>query len=346
MMCLQAAILGASFLLQTPPDGSEGVPAEFQAWFHAAERGDLVIPAAVNRRARQFRYVFVGGFANERMPGYFSQCSRELRARGVPKSAIHFIFPSSHRTSEENAEEVRDQFFEIAREGEEKLVVIAHSRGACDTLAFALQNGSFIRDRVQALFLVQGAFGGTGVADYVMGEGSLMDHRMPPRLRLLAYLLGKFENFRLHRGKHEGLLGLTRDESGRFWGRMLADHAEAIPLVGPKTFYIASQVEPARLRLFHRALATYLRTYYGPNDGVVALRDQSLPGLGTVLAVLDAGHSDLTHASRAPRRLRRALIQSIVMEVGGAEAEPPTDASRPKVRTRRRGLLTGRRDPR
>ena len=117
--------------------------------------------------------------------------------------------------------------------------------------------------------------------------------------------------------------------------------------MGPKTFYVTSRVPPSRLRFFHRAIATYLQTYYGPNDGMVAVRDQSLPGLGTCLGVLDAGHTDLTHrfpATRAPRRYRRALVQAILMAVaattdsgndGSARSVPPGEDRPPAPGQRR-----------
>jgi len=321
----RAIALGTVLLLQTRAVAADLTPAQFQGWFHAAARGKLHIPGAVERRARQFRYVFVGGFASERMPGYFSQSAKELRAHGVPPGSIHFIFPSSHETFDGNSDGVRSQFLEVASRGPERLVVIAHSRGACDALAFALRDGSFARDRVEALFLVQGAFGGSGAADYLMGEGLAMDRRMPARLRAFAFLLGRFEAFLMHKGRHGGLAGLTRAESERFWRQIRDEHADAIPVVGPKTFYVMSRVDPSRLRLFRRAIGCYLQTYYGPNDGMVVLGDQSLPGLGTCLAVLDAGHTDLTHrfpATRAPHRQRRALVQCVLMAVGRSGEEP------------------------
>ncbi len=115
------------------------------------------------------------------------QNAQELRARGVPRDAIHFIYPSSHKSIEENAEAVRASIRGDRRDRSESLVVVAHSRGACDTLAFALENPQFVRTRVRGLFLVQGPFGGTGVADYVAGEGSTsLDPQIPfatePRL--------------------------------------------------------------------------------------------------------------------------------------------------------------------
>ena len=52
-------------------------------------RGSLTIPDEAIEEARRYRYVFVGGFHNERLPGYFAQNARELRAKGVPKEAVH-----------------------------------------------------------------------------------------------------------------------------------------------------------------------------------------------------------------------------------------------------------------
>ena len=179
-------------------------PTEFSAWLNAARGGELAIPDKVSRKARHYRYVFVRGFHNEQMPGYFALNVKELRDHDVPRRAVHFISPSSHETPAANAELVRSRFLEIARQGPEKLVVIAHSRGACDSLAFALENPEFVADHIQAMFLIQGPFGGTGVADYLMGEGPRLDFQMPWRQRLVAYLVGRFEVYRLDRGKHRG----------------------------------------------------------------------------------------------------------------------------------------------
>jgi len=314
-------------VLQAPPNPAEtysGVsPAQFRTWFDAARDGKLEIPAKVSRTARRYRYVFVSGFHNEQMPGYFAQNAKELRAKSVPKRSVHFISPSSHKTVAGNAKAVRSEFLEIARQGPEKLVVIAHSRGACDSLAFALQNPEFVADHIQALFLVQGPFGGTGVADYVVGEGPALDREMPWRHRLIAYSLGRLEAYQLNRGKHGGLPSLTRQASKEFWERALEEHEAAIPVVAPRTFYVTTKTKPSRLRLFLQATASYLGTYFGPNDGIVALEDQALPELGTVLAVLDAGHMDLTHrsaSSRPKRRLQTALIDAIIMTVGESES--------------------------
>jgi pimeloyl-ACP methyl ester carboxylesterase len=321
-----AALLGIGMWLGLAASVPSVGPAEFQGWFAAAARGKLNLPADVRHTALSFRYVFVGGLGNEHLAGYFAQNAAELRALGVPRQAIHVIRPSSRRTVDENLESVREQFRAIAAKGPEPLVVVAHSRGACDALAFALRNPRFVRDRVRAIFLVQGPFGGTGLADYVCGEGEPVDGRMPPVHRFLAHQIGKrVDDVVAKRGWHDAVEDLRRDESKEYWACSLRDHAAAVPVVGPRVFYIESQAHGGKLVWFHRTTGSYLRTYYGPNDGLVALADQHLPGLGTSLGPIDAGHTDLTsgfpHAA-AGRRYRKALIQCVLMTVGQPTGGP------------------------
>ena len=343
-------------LAMTGPEGTDPVivPAEFRDYFDAARNGKLEIPDDAADEARGYRYVFVGGFHNERLPGYFTQNAKELRAIGVPKQAIHYIYPSSHETVAGNAKTVRRRFEDIAELGPEKLVVIAHSRGSCDTLAFALQNPEFVAEHVHSLFLIQGPFGGTGLADYVVGDGPPIDRKMPLGNRVIAHTLAKAEGFLLNHGKHGGLPELARRASDEFWKDLLEESSAAIPIVGPKVFYITSQIPPSGHRLFQRAIASYVETNFGENDGIVALSDQSLPGLGTVLAVLDAGHTDLTNrfpSGKAAQRMRKAVVDAIVMAVGKSDAsdsdehlaKAKKDSSLERTARKPRSVNTGRR---
>ena len=311
---LKAAILIGG--LHPPPDISS---MSFQGWFEAANQGRLEIPEAVADEARRSRFVFVLGLLNERMPGYFGQAEKELRSLGVPEESIHRIAPSSDATFSENLEGIREAFLEIAARGPEPIIVVGHSRGACDALAFALLEPGFVSERVSALFLIQGPFGGSGAADYLVGSGRPIDEKMPAPARAIARLLRNVETNRLERGVHGGIVDLTRDSSRSFWEELLDEQARAIPIVGPRTFYIESSVSPRKHPPLRRPVARYLETYYGPNDGLVAAGDQFLPELGTRLGMLDVSHTDLTHrfpAARPRPRLRGALARSIVMAVG------------------------------
>lgn len=310
-------------------------PDDFKEWFESAAQKDLTIPAEVSRNASEFRYVFITGLRLGKMPGYFQQNAKELRAQGVPGDAIHIIQPSSARTIEQNSEFVRDELRTVAEKGPEKLVVIAHSRGACDALAFALRNPKFVKRHVEVMFLIQGPFGGTGLADYVTGDGEPIDGQMPFGYRVLGRTLGRLEARLLSADRHEAIATLSHEASVEFWGKLLKRNRAAVPVVAPRTFYITSKARPSKHPLPLRATAWYLGTYYGPNDGVVALEDQSLPGLGTVLAVLDAGHTDLTRrfpAARPKGQLRKAVIDAIVMAVGSPKQPSETKRDDAAVR--------------
>src|SRR5579864_4855257 len=246
MWGIPAALLGASILFGGTPQATIA-PADFQRWFDESASGLLRIPDEVEQRAQRFRYVFVGGFQNEFKPGYFAQNIKELKALGVSRKAIHEIYPSSRKTIDESRDEVRDQFLEIAGAGPEKLVVIAHSRGACDALAFALENPDFTRDRVAFLFLVQGPLGGSPLADYVLGDGKPMDHSMRMRHRVMFFLSGKVERVLWKRGIHAGLPALGQSTSERFWDRLREGQADSAAIVGPKTFYVTSRIDPTEL---------------------------------------------------------------------------------------------------
>ncbi len=339
---LELLMLSAPLLF--PPDQGKTdpkvSPAAFKRWFGVAAAGKLTIPPEVGRVACKYRYIFISGLNLGVMPGYLQQNAKELRARGVPRDAIKIIHPSSASTVEENAEFVRAEILEFADKGPEKLVLIAHSRGACDALAFALQNPKFVKERIEALFLIQGPFGGTGLADYLNGDGEPIDRQMPLGYRVLGRAIGRLEAKLLDDDRHEAIASLSHHDSVRFWEELLETNRAAVPVVSPRTFYVTSRVKPSKHSLPLRTTAWYLGTYYGPNDGLVALEDQSLPGLGTVLAVLDVGHTDLTRrfpAARPKAQLRRAIVDAILMAVGTAEQPAAKKPATAKAPDRRRG---------
>lgn len=340
---LEFLILSA--LLFFPQDEGKAdlkiAPDVFKQWFDDAAAGTLTIPVKVSQNASRHRYVFLTGLHFGMMQGYFQQNAKELRAQGVPRDSIHFIHPNSADTVEENAAFVRSQILDVAAQGPEKLVLIAHSRGACDALAFALQNPKFVKERIEAMFLIQGPFGGTGLADYVAGDGEPIDKQMPLGYRVLSRTIGRLEANLLDGDRHEAITSLSHRASVQFWEDLLKQNRAAVPVVAPRTYYITSRTKPSHHPLALRATAWYLGTYYGPNDGLVTLEDQSLPGLGTVLAVLEAGHTDLTRrfpAARPKGRLRRAIVDAILMAVGTPEqpTETKTDAATVRASGRRR----------
>lgn len=361
MFSLPALVFGTLALLGGTDVGPVVTAADFMRWFDEASGGKIELSEAIEARSAGFRYVFVGGFLNERKPGYFGQNIKELRAHGVPWERIHEIYPSSRKTVDESREEIRDAFENIASAGPERMVVIAHSRGACDALAFALENADFTSEHIALLFLVQGPFGGTPLADYVLGEGQKIDRQMPLASRVVGRLAGRVERRRVRRGSHGALSSFTQDSSEVFWESMLEEHADAVPIVSPRTYFITSQVDPGELGFLKASTGRYIETYYNAtNDSIVKLSDQSLPEFGTVLGPLEVGHADLTQkfpSTNTPRRYRKALVQCVLLAVARTVRAEEIASAREKVdpevqeaalrdmkvESRRRGLFRGRR---
>jgi len=301
-------------------------PAAFRAWFERESEHPTELPAAALKLARTYHYVFVAGFLNEGMQaGYFNQNKNALLDLGVNSGAIDIVFPGSGNGIEENAAVLLSTLAVLAAKGPQKLVLIGHSKGAVETLAFVVAAPAFVREHVQAVFMVQGAFGGSGVADFVRGTGHPLDDRMPVFQRAAFELLAN--GGRLLDGRiDDGFESLSRQHDAALWDRLLPAAAGAgesrLPAgLGNRVFFIRSQRNPDKVCPLLNLTARYLATYYGPNDGLLVISDQWIPGAGQLLADLDADHSDLTVSgpvSNRSARTRRAFTHALLMQLAGA----------------------------
>jgi pimeloyl-ACP methyl ester carboxylesterase len=301
-------------------------PAAFRAWFERESQHPTELPAAAVKIARAYRYVFIAGFLNEGIqPGYFNQNRLALLDVGVNADAIDIVFPGSGRGIEENAAVLLSTLAVLAAKGPQKLVLIGHSKGAAETLAFIVAAPVFVREHVQAVFMVQGAFGGSGVADFVRGTGQQLDGRMP-RFQREAFRLAAKAGMLLDGQLDAGFDSLSRQRATALWDRLLpADQGTGesrLPAgLGNRIFFVRSQRSPDKVCPLLSLTARYLATYYGPNDGLLVISDQWIPGAGQLLADLDADHSDLTVSgpvSSRPARTRRAFTHALLMQLAGA----------------------------
>ena len=304
-----------------PADSERGHPLNrsFQAWFDAARMDRLELTIAEVAMAKRYQYVFVSGFHNEMMPLYFWGNIRELRRLGVAASQIHRIHPSSHATFQEIIEWLADTITRLITRNPIPLVFIGHSRGACATLAMALRGARKFHAHIEALILIQGPFGGTVIADYVTDRSKEFPNHWPTRRLGVARSLGTIERLALWLGLDRGLLDLTHESSRRFWRDCLdtcrADAEEYASEIERKSYFITSCIHPSRSRFPRSELGWILQESDGPNDGVVALADQSLEGIGTQIGPLNAAHTDLIwglYSTSEARNDRRALTRSII----------------------------------
>ena len=282
-------------------------------------QGKLGIPDEVCQNACGYRYVFICGLFHEHMPGYFLQNVKELRARGVPRTSIHLVKPDSQQTVDENCKSVRAELQAIVKQGPERLVLIGHSRGACDALVFALQNPTFVKEHIHPLFLIQGPFGGTAVADYVAGDGTPMDRRMPTGYRFMGQAMGRLESRLLEDDTHDAIASLNRKDSESFWKDALTDPPRGGPGRRPQNLLcnepdrsVASSALPARDGVVPGHVLRAER-WTGRPGGPVAAR----PGHGSRGSRRRPHGPDPPLPRGSPKpRLRNALIDAIIMAVG------------------------------
>ena len=116
-------------------------------------------------KAKNYRYVLVRGFLNELICKYMEENKQALIEFGVPESQIHYISPPSRESIGHNSHETLEELQALADLGTQPLVLIGHSKGASNIVAFALQQKEFIEQKVKAILPIQGVFGGSGIAD-------------------------------------------------------------------------------------------------------------------------------------------------------------------------------------
>jgi hypothetical protein len=159
---------------------------------------------------------------------------------------------------------------------------------------------------------VQGPFGGSKIADYFLGYGTAPDSRLPILNRFyLTTLAGILKNDI----KREVLHSLSSHFLQFFWKDKLTRFGKNVPLVQDKLWYITSKEHPAYMGPLLFYSGSYLKTYYGPNDGLVLTQDQLVEGVGNLLFTATADHFDLVQPwplSNASKNVRNALMRSIV----------------------------------
>lgn len=304
-------------------------PARFRAWVDGYYQNPQGLPKDEIPKAASLRYVFVGGIFNEAVKSMFVENVRALVRLGVPERRIQTVFPSSLLSIEENFAVVREKIVRFAAEGPEKLVLIGHSKGAAEALAAALALPAPLVDRVHAVFLLQGAFHGSPLADYFFDDGKAVDDRFPWHYRRAfefareAKLVEKLDaiqeifKFRIDRG----LMSLTRRKAEGFWSRHLVTHAKAASKLSDRIYYLASWEHPEKLSYVFHASGLYEALYYGPNDGIVVTDDQALDELGGTLAVYRVGHGDLVTDSNKTSHSHRLKVAIMTALVLGAATE-------------------------
>jgi hypothetical protein len=325
----------AAFLLSFSPAFAL-TDTDFHRWYREAlpqvEQGQF--PRL--RDMERYRVLIVGGFLGEALKDSFVDTRRDLIRMGIAPHKIAVLRPNSTQPIEENAAVLRDQFGEFATAGEgEPIVIFGHSKGAAESLLALLGASPSLRQRIVGGLFVQGAFLGSPLADLFTGGGHPVDSGMvSPYRELLRAVLALDPASRIR--ELEGYLGfpigaglysLRVNDAAGLWDKALHANPDGIAELDEKVFYVRTFLPPQEVRTTLRVPAEYLSAYYGPNDGVVPLRSQTIGGFGRLLGTLRADHISLTKGNLPPgvERTRAAAFNvAIARSIQQLAAELPS----------------------
>lgn len=226
-------------------------------------------------------FVFVGGYRSEKIPGYFEENARLLRAAGA---RVSIILPKSESPVLENAERVRRELLRLGG----PLTIVAHSKGGLEVFHALVRNAAaFPPEVVERAYLVQSPLEGSVLADIVDGYDKLNAFN--------PFWKSQDEGARSMR-THDVNRDLRASES-------MLDPREAESL-SSRIFYIRSKQIVSKVSKALTLAATQLAPF-GENDGAVLTRAQKIDtfagreNFGTDLGVI-AGrdHMDLLVAGR------------------------------------------------
>lgn len=262
--------------------------------------------------AREHHFVLVAGFLNERTPFYWDDMVTALEQLGVPNEQISVIFPSSQNTIFKNSEFLKKSFEEIPTQ--KPLVVISHSKGAVETFQFAWDNPEFVKSRIKALFFLQGAFGGSYIADHLFSGEFKTDSAVPVGRRILMNAQFYVE-WALLLGYKESLYELTTEAAVKWQETILSKRRSAHRLIDDRIFFLTSFETEKNYSFYLKNASIYLNTYHGTNDGLLLTRQQLVPKVGKTIATLQADHCDFVISypiSKQEKEFRFAFTNALV----------------------------------
>lgn len=297
--------LGSLSFSQDPWEGSL-----FTDVYDAFLEGKLRAPTPERHQDEKVNYVFVTGFLGDYTPFYWG-AQVEALSRILPRDSIHVLKPSSHAP----IGTARPKFEKFFSRVPGKLVIIAHSKGAAEVLDYSLYNADFVKDRVERIYTVQGALGGTPLADAFTGDldrESIGRQNVWERARMKATLFGAYLPMSIFR---QAIRTMRTDLSHSRIEKGIRENPEARSILAPKLNYIVTSAPVRELPFAIRGAANYLQAISGDNDGVIPVDRQRIDAFGTQIGHLKGNHGDFTNfmVRRTAPSNRDALIHAVYL---------------------------------
>jgi hypothetical protein len=249
---------------------------------------------------------------NERAPFYWSDAVLALEDLGIPKEQITVLFPPSKNSIDTNADFLNSKIEDIKTN--KPLVILSHSKGAGEAFAFAWKYPKYFKEKVKALFLIQGAFGGSAIADHLHSGALKVDSRMPLLNRLSLRTQFLVESLILQEFMN-GLKDLTTNEALKKQEEYKRTMTKSREEISDRILYVTSSMKNKDQSLYICNSGLYLDIYCGDNDGLVTVQNQTLNFIGKTIGHLTADHVDFAIPWPISSRgfsFRSAFVHSIL----------------------------------
>jgi len=217
---------------------------------------------------RKYHFVLVEGYMNELIFHYFSHNKKALADSGISTS---ILAPPSSMSLTLSLPWLNSQFEDIHSRTKKPLIVIGHSFGGVRALATIIKYPSLISTGVVArLVTVQSSVNGATTLDASNGGSDLF--------KTIVSLL-KFSKVSTAEIQKLILIAFVQLDE------------EQQNLVSTAVYYFKASVEPENLGLLYRNSAINNQILVGPNDGLVATRDMTVPYFGSTIGSLHGDHT-------------------------------------------------------
>jgi pimeloyl-ACP methyl ester carboxylesterase len=253
-------------------------------------------------------FLFVGGFLNEGIPGYFTDNMRvthdELGAE------VSTLFPSSSTSVSEDADAIRAAVIERSRTSQKPVVLVGHSKGGAGALVAVLRYPELVLEgTVDRVICIQAAVLGSPVADSIVESGPIKV--LPFHWRGLESLSTRRSRTLVLNEDARAREKLTPEETAWFFGRI---------------FFVRAWERSGSVALELALTHEYLKEFgSGRNDGLLLEEDMKLDGDGVDLGEVEGDHAALTVSgilSRSSADERAAFTRALYREVFGRPDGP------------------------
>ena len=291
------------------------------------------LPADVAANAKTLQFLFVKGFGQERYPEYFDKNIEALEGQGVPADHFHKFGPDSQDSIHRNSFRVEKEILSLIRSHpDQKLVVVAHSKGAAETLVAILRiadrDPDLVKDHVARVALLNPPLKGTPWANLLLSHrtplkmaGASFHDRVRAQKENLFFRLVQLFKPRLLRG----LRSLGVDWASPYMAKQLARSESARRVLDPLVITFRSYVPRPE---DHRSYGgRYLHRNVGLNDDYLPLDSQAafgLPGIEVTMPGFHSHYAQVVPTFPEPnhpewRGSMLALVSSIPMSGTGTE---------------------------